>query len=78
MSSNQQVSPLDWQPLHEYNFEHYQAKHLLLALRSTLRSTGIQPGQAAPDFELESTEGERLRLSKLRGKPVVLRFGSFT
>jgi thioredoxin-dependent peroxiredoxin len=34
----------------------------------------IEEGQPAPDFELESDEGETVRLSKLRGKPVVLYF----
>jgi peroxiredoxin len=38
----------------------------------------MQPGSEAPDFELETTEGDRVRLSELRGQPVVLRFGSFT
>ena len=62
----------------EYNYEHYQAKHLLMNLWWTLRGRGIQPGQLAPDFELLSTEGNLVRLSALRGQPVVLRFGSFT
>ena len=30
--------------------------------------------QDAPDFELESDAGERVRLSSLRGSPVVLYF----
>jgi peroxiredoxin/outer membrane lipoprotein-sorting protein len=30
--------------------------------------------QTAPDFELKTLEGERVRLSELRGKPVVLNF----
>ncbi len=34
----------------------------------------IQEGQAAPDFELTSDTGDRVRLSDLRGKPVVLYF----
>lgn len=34
----------------------------------------IKEGTAAPDFELESDAGERIRLSALRGKPVVLYF----
>jgi peroxiredoxin Q/BCP len=34
----------------------------------------IRPGQPAPDFELPSSEGGRLALSSLRGKPVVLYF----
>ncbi len=33
-----------------------------------------QEGQPAPDFELMTDGGERLRLSSLRGRPVVLYF----
>ena len=34
----------------------------------------IEPGQPAPDFELLDQDGEPVRLSALRGKPVVLYF----
>jgi thioredoxin-dependent peroxiredoxin len=34
----------------------------------------IEEGRPAPDFELSSDEGETIRLSSLRGKPVVLYF----
>jgi peroxiredoxin Q/BCP len=34
----------------------------------------IAEGQAAPDFELTSDSSERVRLSSLRGQPVVLYF----
>jgi len=34
----------------------------------------VEEGQQAPDFELASASGERIRLSDLRGKPVVLYF----
>ena len=34
----------------------------------------IAEGKPAPDFELTSDEGETVRLSELRGKPVVLYF----
>jgi len=34
----------------------------------------IEEGQPAPDFELESDTGETVKLSDLRGKPVVLYF----
>jgi cytochrome c biogenesis protein CcmG/thiol:disulfide interchange protein DsbE len=39
------------------------------------RSTAApEPGTAAPDFELETYEGDTIRLSDLRGKVVVLNF----
>src|SRR5919204_373526 len=34
----------------------------------------IEEGKPAPDFELQSDSGETVKLSSLRGKPVVLYF----
>ncbi len=34
----------------------------------------VEEGEEAPDFELPSDTGERVRLSELRGRPVVLYF----
>jgi peroxiredoxin Q/BCP len=34
----------------------------------------VEEGKPAPDFELASDSGERVRLSELRGRPVVLYF----
>src|SRR5262245_1354908 len=34
----------------------------------------VEEGKPAPDFELESDAGDAVRLSELRGKPVVLYF----
>jgi peroxiredoxin Q/BCP len=34
----------------------------------------VKEGQEAPDFELTSDSGERIRLSQFRGQPVVLYF----
>ncbi|HEV3048447.1 MAG TPA: thioredoxin-dependent thiol peroxidase [Solirubrobacteraceae bacterium] len=34
----------------------------------------IEPGQPAPDFELPDQDGEPVKLSELRGEPVVLYF----
>ena len=46
---------------------------LLLMPRETNFVT-LQVGQVAPDFELSTPDGQRIRLSALRGKPVVLNF----
>jgi peroxiredoxin Q/BCP len=34
----------------------------------------VEEGKPAPDFELTSDSGEQIRLSDLRGRPVVLYF----
>lgn len=34
----------------------------------------ITPGELAPDFELNDVDGNSIRLSGFRGKPVVLYF----
>ena len=79
LTSQGAPSPLgNRQQLDEYNYEHFRPKHLIADLLKTIRGEGLEPGQEAPDFELGSTEGERVRLSSLRGRPLVLRFGSFT
>jgi peroxiredoxin len=43
------------------------------------RRGNLNVGEAAPDFTLKDVEGERtVTLSRLRGQPVVLIFGSCT
>jgi hypothetical protein len=62
----------------EYNYEHFRPKHLLADVWRSVKGEGLQPGSPAPDFELESTDRELVRLSSLRGRPVFLHFGSGT
>lgn len=62
----------------EYNYEHFRTAHLVSEIRGAMATRGVLPGQAAPDFALPTTEGTTLRLSDLRGKPVLLKFTSFT
>ena len=62
----------------DYNFEHFRFEHLAADVKRTLAADGIQPGEPAPDFELARADGGSLKLSGLRGKPVLLHFGSFT
>lgn len=39
---------------------------------------GPRPGETAPGFRLETLEGTTISLNELRGRPVVLEFGSYT
>lgn len=66
------------QPSAVYNFEHFRTQHLLSDVQATLEARGIQPGEQAPDFTLPRSDGGEVRLSALRGKPVLLHFGSPT
>jgi hypothetical protein len=70
--------PSTWLPVSEYNFEHFRTRHLMLDVEGTLHHRGIQPGEMAPDFELPVIGSGTLRLSELRGRPVLLHFGSWT
>ena len=46
---------------------------------SQARAGNVQPGDAAPDFRLPTLDHQsEVELSSLRGKPVVLVFGSYT
>jgi cytochrome c biogenesis protein CcmG/thiol:disulfide interchange protein DsbE len=44
------------------------------ALNTTGRGVSTNPGRAAPDFVLASLDGSRVRLSDLRGRPVLVNF----
>ncbi|MDQ4075287.1 MAG: hypothetical protein M3220_03475 [Chloroflexota bacterium] len=65
-------------PVEEYNYEHFRTIHLLRDVRRTLTDRGVRPGNLAPDFELPRVSGGSLQLSELRGRPVLLHFGSYT
>jgi hypothetical protein len=66
------------EPLGEYNYAHFRTKHLVQDAQRTIQKQGILPGEIAPGFELPRAGGGSLRLSDLRGKPVLVHFGSFT
>ena len=43
-------------------------------LATTRFATALEVGDKAPDFELDSTKGGKLKLSSLRGKNVLINF----
>ena len=53
-------------PSDGFNFRHFRMRHML----AELLRTGLPPDRQAPDFELPTTTGTRMRLSDLRGHPV--------
>lgn len=44
--------------------------------QSTLDSSSLRVGEAAPDFELTSLDGETVRLRDFQGQPVLVSFGA--
>ncbi len=72
------ISLEERQSPNEYNYDHFSTKHLIEDVKHTFTKQGIELGAIAPDFELPRADGGTLRLSELRGRPVVLHFGSLT
>jgi hypothetical protein len=62
----------------EYNFEHFRLGQIVADAKRSIANLGVQPGTLAPDFDLPLAGGGRVQLSALRGKPVLLHFGSCT
>jgi cytochrome oxidase Cu insertion factor (SCO1/SenC/PrrC family) len=75
-----------WTMMKEYKFY----RHLPKVVTKTLKlkkhpdvkeknfETFLPVGSQAPDFELSSLDGEKVRLSEFRGQYVVLEFGAYT
>ena len=47
---------------------------LMLLFAAALPAGALQVGDKAPDFELDSTKGGKLKLSSLKGKNVLINF----
>ena len=43
-------------------------------LATALSAAALEVGEKAPDFELDSTKGGKLKLSSLKGKNVLINF----
>jgi hypothetical protein len=61
-----------------HNYSHFHPRTLGRDARLVMQSKGPMPREPAPDFTLFDIEGRTWTLSELRGKPVVLIFGSGT
>ena len=46
----------------------------IFILATALSAAALEVGEKAPDFELESTRGGKLKLSSLKGKNVLINF----
>ncbi len=65
--------------LKPYNYESFSNHELLRHAARHGFGSGPEPGEKAPDFELHSLDGDKVRLSDYEGeKNVVLTFGSAT
>ena len=60
----------------EYNYRAF-VRSSAVGMSSVFRST-VRVGEPAPDFALTALDGSTVRLSDLRGKVIVLEFGSIT
>ena len=47
---------------------------LVFMVATALSAAPLEVGEKAPDFELESTKGGKLKLSSLKGKNVLINF----
>lgn len=72
------VPPRDREDAPAYNVDHVRTRHLLDDAKRTLADRGVRPGELAPDFALPRGDGGELRLSDLRGAPVLLHCGSLS
>jgi hypothetical protein len=72
------AAPERLQPPEPYNYRTFKTANFLYDLRATREGHGVQPGDPAPEFCLSTTSGGTLCLEDLRGKPVLLHFGSPT
>ena len=59
-----------------YNYPAF-VRSSAVGMSTTFRDT-VRVGEQAPDFALTTLDGATMRLADLRGKNVVLEFGSIT
>jgi hypothetical protein len=63
---------------HRYNYVHFRTHDAIEELVRSLTTPIIRPGDFAPDFKLPKADSGAIRLSELKGTPVLLRFASIT
>ncbi len=69
--------PKSGEQIGTYNYESFTRSGS--AGKAAAFMSSLRAGEEAPDFELPTLDGERIRLSQFRGqKHVLLEFGSIT
>jgi hypothetical protein len=71
-------STMGFLDVEDYNYGHFTRDTALTDARKTFSGKGIGPGCVAPDFELDDTDGNSVRLGALLGHPVLLHFSSIS
>ena len=52
----------------------YSILSFIFTLAITFSAAALEVGEKAPDFELDSTKGGKVKLSSLKGKNVLINF----
>lgn len=61
-----------------YNYEHFRPGDIVAELTTAWRWPAVAPGAVVPDFTLPAASGASVHLADLRGRPVLVHFGSYT
>ena len=54
--------------LSRYNYEEFRRSRLMKDMAKARFSTAPEPGEKAPDFELQTLDGDKIRLDESGGR----------
>ena len=59
----------------EYRYAHFKRQ---LVMEDMAFTSGPRPGEPFPDFDLPTTDGDRVRFADYTGRSLLITFGSIT